>query len=202
MKEPDALNPYAQTRKEKNRASREARKREKRDGRMEERNLAFFAEIMRRLGHNQTTFAQAAGTTKQNVGHYFLADDVKLSVLQTLLHNAGVDLTVDYEGADASEPTYGLVWDGVPVTRPIVGPPSVTSLVEQRLAPSSRTAFFARLVLHEGMPLDDFCNKAEMPMSRLRTLLTTDDMKVSEIIRCGDNFGHRVVWRVDRVSSD
>ena len=186
---------YNQARNNRHRQDHLARKAEKAAGQTRFRKLAFFDAIVKRTGYNRVSLAKAAGTTVQNLSYYYNRDNATLSAIQWLLGSISIQLDVGYEGVPAlAEPSFKVIVDGDPLSPRLIGQPSVVALVRKRLANPSRTSFFARLIMHTGLSIDCFCANVGMKPARLRTILTTDDIRIDEIYHLGEALGCKVVW--------
>lgn len=200
MKEKDTqYEKYQNNRNNRNRAARAERKAEKASGRTSTRNLAFLSDILRAWGFTQASFARAVSTTKQNIGHYFLRDDAPLSAIQRHLAGIRIRLKVSYDGvSDGQGAHYQIIWDDRALP-PLYGQPSLVSLVLDRFNQPSRTTFLARLIVLKGLPVECFCSYVGLKVSRLRTILQSDDIRISEIYRIGKAFGLKISWIAEAI---
>ena len=93
---PNKKAEYARRRSESAKAKIQERKKEKSEGRLDERRLAFLANIINAFGMTRVELAKRIQTTPQNLYYIFsVADDCTLSKAEKILEALGLTLKVE-----------------------------------------------------------------------------------------------------------
>lgn len=193
---------YVEAAKKKELQQREKYRRDKMEGKMGTRYLAFLSDILRTLGLSRTDFARGIGITQQGVQYRFFSDDILLSTIEKGLGYYGYRIEVKLEpneeivfklhGDDSAQSRYRI--EGITIPEGSVVYPKY---IHQCIDNGGRVAFLAKSIVDSGRMIGALCKEAGIDSSSIRHyLVTQDDIRIRYLYLLAKVMNLRVVWSV------
>jgi predicted transcriptional regulator len=205
---------YSKTKSEKNALERSKRKEEKKQGKTQERLLAFLENIISSQGYNHKTFAEKLGTTPQSLYWIFsVKDDCDLTKVEELVRALGYTITLEFkddpkaknkfkqaldkttfESNDISIRIEGEILPAISKGNNYPTPDYIKSYPE-----NGRLHALANLFNEGGHTLREFSEITGIPSYTLRLFFSRDNIRISQIANIAKAFGLSIVWKLNRL---
>ena len=190
---------------------RDLRKAEKREGRTDERRLAWLDELIRSCGFNHKTLAEKAGMTPQALHWIFsVADDCTLSKAESLLNAIDLKLRVKIaplEGKKANQKTIRKTWQSDDATMEIAGDVNITTPASnypypdyiQNYPENGRMSWLVNFIVEKGLSMRSFGMCYGLEPLMVRYWITNDDIRISQLIETATKMNMKIIWQINKI---
>lgn len=207
----DKTKEQSETKALKEKQLRAQRRQEKKEGKTNERLLAFLDEIIRACGYTHQTFAKKAGMTPQGVHWIFsVADDCTLSKAEEMLAALGLRLRVSLQSTKPGQKIPKMTkkfWQNGDVQMEISG--NIGGIAEQEntypypkyikdYPEDGRLKWMIDFIQQNHLNITQFARLIGYEPLTVRFWFTKDNLKISQIRDIARASGMKIVWKVEK----
>lgn len=205
---------YKKTKSERDAQDRSNRKEEKKQGKEQDRLLAFLEQIIKAHGYNHNTFAEKLNTTPQALYWIFsVKDDCDLKKVEQLLGALGYKVTLEFKEdtkakAKARQTISKTAFQSNDISIRIEGD-VIADVAKRNNYPvpeyiknypaEGRLHALVELFREGGHNLREFSDLTGIPAYSLRLIFTKDNIRVSQIATIAKAFAMEIVWKLNRI---
>lgn len=208
---PEKQLQYKEAKSRKDASERRKRKAEKKEGKTQDRLLAFLDNMITACGYNHRTFAELTGTTPQAIYWIFsVKDDCDLTKVEEILGALGYGVRLElresknaqgapkklekttFQALDVSISIEGDVFTkGASRTNNYPTPEYIKNYPKE-----GRLKAIADIFNAGNHTLKEFSALTGIPSYTLRLIFTRNDIQVSKIAAIARTMGFEIVWRL------
>lgn len=207
---------YAANKSKADKEKRMKREQEEKEGRTDDRNLAFLENLIESAGYNQKTFSEKVGTTPQAINWIFsVKDDCNLSKVEEFVSVLGFDIKVQFTYPKNNTQATGIEANAPKKQKYKVGTSGITVIIDGKLNKATRhtypvpkyienypdngrLCFLKDLLVNKACTLIVFSEETGIPAYSIRQIFLRDNIRVSTIMAIAQKLGLNIIWKLTK----